>query len=215
MQITSIKQLNFEGHTFHSYYDASVGADVCWPWLGAIDKSGYGRCNAYCYETGRMVRVPAHRAMYLLMHGDVPDRYRVEHTCQGENCVNPAHLIATRFPSAAQPDREHSQAHRFITTMDVSLVDEADLSTMYEVSPDECWLWRGRINQSGYGVYCVEQTGQLVSAHRLMYMLACGDIPSNHFIDHLCYTKNCVNPEHLEPVLPVENVRRAILHYEG
>jgi HNH endonuclease len=46
-------------------------------------------------------------------------------------------------------------------------------------------------------------------AHRYAYEALVGPIPTDHDIDHLCGNSLCVNPEHLEPVTPWENRRRA------
>lgn len=45
-------------------------------------------------------------------------------------------------------------------------------------------------------------------AHRLAYEGLVGPIPEGLQIDHLCRVRNCVNPEHLEPVTSRENTMR-------
>ncbi len=50
--------------------------------------------------------------------------------------------------------------------------------------------------------------GRLVVAHRVMYESLVGPIPDGLELDHLCGTKQCVNPHHLEPVTHVVNCRR-------
>jgi len=45
-------------------------------------------------------------------------------------------------------------------------------------------------------------------AHRLAYERARGPIPEGKQVDHLCRQRDCVNPEHLELVTQVENIRR-------
>jgi len=72
-------------------------------------------------------------------------------------------------------------------------------------SPDGCWLWQGA-SAHGYGV--VRVAGSLKKLHRLSYELMVGDIPTGYDIDHLCRVRNCINPEHLEPVTRAENTRR-------
>ena len=39
-------------------------------------------------------------------------------------------------------------------------------------------------------------------------LLAVGPIPDGREIDHLCRNHRCVNPDHLEPVTHLENMRR-------
>lgn len=69
-----------------------------------------------------------------------------------------------------------------------------------------CWLWCGRA-KNGYGFFC----GSLV--HRLSYVELVGTIPAGLEIDHLCRVKNCINPDHLEPVTRLENIRRRNMLY--
>lgn len=70
-----------------------------------------------------------------------------------------------------------------------------------------CWDWEGHIDKFGYGKITWQYTGYL--AHRLIYTHLVGPIPEGLEIDHLCRNRSCVNPDHLEPVEHVENVRRA------
>jgi HNH endonuclease len=70
---------------------------------------------------------------------------------------------------------------------------------------DSCWLWTGSIEANGYGRF---RAPNKVSAHRFSYETFVGHISSGLVIDHLCRVRNCVNPEHLEAVTHLENVRR-------
>lgn len=72
--------------------------------------------------------------------------------------------------------------------------------------PGGCWLWTGTLNGAGYGTYRVD--GQTVGAHRHVYEVERGPIPEGLHLDHLCSVRRCVNPSHLEPVTPSENIRR-------
>lgn len=46
------------------------------------------------------------------------------------------------------------------------------------------------------------------SAHVLMYEHFVGAVPAGLELDHLCCNKECVNPDHLEPVTHSENAKR-------
>jgi hypothetical protein len=58
----------------------------------------------------------------------------------------------------------------------------------------------------GYGAFMVG--GRNVRVHRWAYETLVGPIPDGLVIDHLCRVRNCVNPDHLEPVTHRENIRR-------
>lgn len=71
-----------------------------------------------------------------------------------------------------------------------------------------CWLWRGSLNIYGYGR--IKFHGESVFVHRLSYETLVGPIPDGLVIDHLCRVRNCVNPDHMEPVTNSENIRRGV-----
>lgn len=74
-----------------------------------------------------------------------------------------------------------------------------------------CWLWVGSISRNGYGRVNVRlPNGHHAprGAHRVSYELACGPVDGSLDIDHLCRTRCCINPSHLEPVTRSENLRR-------
>lgn len=74
-----------------------------------------------------------------------------------------------------------------------------------------CWLWIGSTSV-GYGKFSGGKTREgkrcPISAHRFVYEHHKGKIPEGLELDHLCRTRCCVNPDHLEPVTRLENVRR-------
>jgi len=69
-----------------------------------------------------------------------------------------------------------------------------------------CWLWQRSKNNTGYGT--VSWYGKALTAHVLAYTLLRGQIVEGLELDHLCKTRDCVNPDHLEPVTHKENVLR-------
>lgn len=72
--------------------------------------------------------------------------------------------------------------------------------------PSGCWLWLGALNTGGWGQ--VKRQGFENYVHRIAYTELVGPIPEGLEIDHLCHVRNCVNPDHLEAVTQLENLRR-------
>ena len=70
----------------------------------------------------------------------------------------------------------------------------------------DCWEWQGALIGHGYGT--LKSCGVKTTAHRASYIAWRGEIPDGLEIDHLCKNPRCVNPEHLEAVTHLENVRR-------
>lgn len=58
----------------------------CWPWLGSLDKKGYGRFRFKSYNTR------AHKASHLIYKGPIPEKMETLHSCDNKVCVNPLHL---------------------------------------------------------------------------------------------------------------------------
>jgi hypothetical protein len=64
-----------------------AGPADCWPWTG-YKSNGYGRACVNGRSRG------AHRVIYELVHGPIPDGLVIDHLCRNRSCVNPAHLEA-------------------------------------------------------------------------------------------------------------------------
>ena len=81
---------------------------------------------------------------------------------------------------------------------------------MEQIEPEPmsgCWLWMGARNAGGYGLFS-DDNGRQRSAHRVSFELLRSPVPDGLQLDHLCRTPACVNPFHLEPVTPKENMAR-------
>jgi hypothetical protein len=82
-------------------------------------------------------------------------------------------------------------------------------SARYEPEPmSGCWIWTGTMNKHiGYGTMYLSDY-KTEYAHRVSYGLFKGELVPGLTIDHLCRTRICVNPAHLEQVTRGENVLR-------
>lgn len=59
----------------------------CWLWTGSRTGGGYGRV-AISRRTSR----PAHRMVWQMLVGPIPEGYQLDHLCRNPSCVNPDHL---------------------------------------------------------------------------------------------------------------------------
>ena len=58
----------------------------------------------------------------------------------------------------------------------------------------DCWDWTGAA-VNGYGVFRIN--GATRVAHRVSYGWRNGTIPVGAEVDHMCFNRGCVNPDHL------------------
>lgn len=62
-------------------------ATGCWQWLCMLNRQGYGNIRL-----GKNKHVLAHRYVYKLYKGEIPDNKPLDHLCRNRSCVNPDHL---------------------------------------------------------------------------------------------------------------------------
>lgn len=75
--------------------------------------------------------------------------------------------------------------------------------------PQGCWLWTAGVSpNTGYGNFWLESG--TVSAHRYSWELANGAVPDGLHLDHICRTRACVRPDHIEPVTMQTNILRGV-----
>jgi hypothetical protein len=60
----------------------------CWIWQGARSGNGYGHLKRKRSRSN----IPAHRYMWEVMRGPIPNGLVVDHLCRVPLCVNPQHM---------------------------------------------------------------------------------------------------------------------------
>lgn len=85
---------------FYSNVDTT---GYCWVWTGGRTPEGYG--VIYCDGKQQL----SHRVSYKWLHGDIPKGLTVDHICNNEPCVRPAHL---RLATNKQQQENSKGAYR-------------------------------------------------------------------------------------------------------
>lgn len=66
----------------------------CWLWQGSLNPDGYGVLYLGSRTTKDLRKCRAHRVVYELYRGPIPDGLVLDHLCLIRRCVNPDHLEA-------------------------------------------------------------------------------------------------------------------------
>jgi hypothetical protein len=78
---------------------------------------------------------------------------------------------------------------------------------MIKAGEDECWLWTGADNPDGYGVIWITRKTTMTASRFAWELFNKKKAPAGKDVHHTCYTRNCVNPKHLELRTHAENVQ--------
>lgn len=80
------------------------------------------------------------------------------------------------------------------------------------LSPSECWLWQGAINDDGYGI--LRFRGEAHKSHRLAWILTNGE-PGDLHVLHRCDNRRCCNLSHLFLGTHADNMKDMALKGRG
>lgn len=72
------------------FWSKVIKSEGCWTWSAAHDKDGYGLFNFI--ENG-LRKCRAHRFVWTLTYGHIPEGLLVCHLCDTPSCVRPDHLF--------------------------------------------------------------------------------------------------------------------------
>lgn len=171
----------------------------CIEWTGAVDRRGYARLTVN--GSSRTV------TQYVLEMAGKPKPSRDHlacHSCDNPACINQDHLWwgtqSDNMKDCFAKGRAHVEglATGWKNGRPAKTIEERFEGLTDRGAPDECWMYKGKTNRDGYGVFCVGRgTGKEFTAHRLAYELHNGSAATGAVL-HSCGNKRCVNPRHLK-----------------
>jgi len=92
---------------------------TCWLWTGAKGKSGYGTIKS----SDARKSLSAHRVVWELFFGHIPNNLCVLHKCDIPLCVNPEHLfLGTPLDNSRDRDSKNRNGQARFTAQDIMAI---------------------------------------------------------------------------------------------
>ena len=123
----------------------------CWEFVGAHHQAGYGQLQRGARGEGLE---SAHRAMWVLAFGPIPEGKQVCHHCDNPPCVRPDHLFLSDLAGNHADKIRKGRAAKNLTPADVALIRQSPLSgaalgkllgvarcTVNRVRSGDTWAW--------------------------------------------------------------------------
>lgn len=121
-------------------------------------------------------------------------------SCRVSDC--PKRVLAHGY-CRVHYERAKRNGNPYIDKKDPYLRFAASVDTL---DPRHCWLWAKSLG-NGYARFTVD--GKHVYAHVWAYEQRHGPVPAGMQLDHVvCDTPRCVNPDHVVPATPRDNLMR-------
>lgn len=170
-----------------------------------------GKCMCGCGRTTLLATYTSHQTgnvkgehkRFALGHGG-SYCHQVEPHNPGGLCLCGCGQL-TRISPLSRIDRGYAagQPENYIHNHHTKKVDYVEEDRGWKTP---CWIWQKSLDKNGYGSHSFRRIAR--RAHRYYYERTHGPIPKGLEVDHLCHVTSCVNPDHLEAVLPIVNQRR-------